>query len=459
MVTIKKIVLILLLMVGFSSFAQQKLLKTAKILSNHIITQTGYCSDGTDRQRNGVRRFHGPLEARIISFNNYQYIAYYEANGNIVIARKKINTNSDWEKSILQGYQIKSEDRHNKIALSISKGDGVIHISFDHHNTPQFNYAHSKLNVATNPDTIVWDNSIFELQPNLGLKNDTGLVTYPTFFELNATGDLIVYWRTGGSLGGEMNLANYNSVEHKWRFIGRISSQEGTYMGVKGTRGPYTAKFLDDANGNLHISWVFRERAFADEESKKGYFSEHGLYYAQSPDGGFTWKNNSGEVIADVKTNLVMGVNNMKELAVEIPLSLDPRHTGFNSIIDPVTNNYITLLNHYKPNTKEKKNFLYVRSPQGDWITKQTNLNQQGRLKIAGDRMYSFSLSGISYSDRSSDFTDWNTISFPFEFKSGSTNWDLNNLEKGVVTMVIQYVPKAYGNPTPIEVFNIKISE
>jgi hypothetical protein len=459
MVTIKNKILIVLLMVGFSSIAQQKLLKTAKIISSDIITQTGYCSDGTDRQNNGVRRFHGPMEAKIISFNNYQYISYYEANGDIVIARKKINIDSDWEKSIIQGYQIKSEDRHNKIALSISKGDGVIHIAFDHHNTPQFNYAHSKLNAATNPNNIGWDNTVFKLQPNLGLKNQTGLVTYPTFYELHSTGDLIVYWRTGGAVGGEMNLANYNSKDHQWRFIGRISTQEGTYLGVKGTRGPYTAKFLDDTHGNLHISWVFKEREFAAQESKKGHFSEHGLYYAQSPDGGFTWKNNSGKVIADVKKNLVMGVDNMKDLPVEIPLDLDPRHTGLNSIIDSVTNNYITVLNHYKPKTKDKKNFLYVRTPEGNWIVKQTNINQLGRLKMVGDRMYCFSLSGVSYSDRSSHFTIWKTIEFPFKFKGGNANWDINNIDKGVVSMVIQYSPTEYGNPTPIEIFNIKFSE
>ena len=111
-------ILMLLLAVGYSTVAQNKMLKTAKILSKTLITQTGYCSDGSDRAIDGVRRFHGPMEAKIISFKDYQYIAYYEGNGDVVIARKNLKTNSDWEKSILQGYQIKSEDRHNKIAIS-----------------------------------------------------------------------------------------------------------------------------------------------------------------------------------------------------------------------------------------------------------------------------------------------------------------------------------------------------
>ncbi|GAA4291093.1 BNR-4 repeat-containing protein [Aestuariibaculum suncheonense] len=457
MLKIKHLLKTLFFTVYISCFSQPKPFKTAKILSNHIITQTGYCSDGTDREQNGIRRFHGPMEAKITSYNNYQYIAYYEANGDIVIARKKINAESGWEKSIIQGYQITSEDRHNKIALSISKGDGVIHIAFDHHNTPQFNYAHSKLNVATNPDNVIWDNSVFELQPNLGLRNDTGLVTYPTFFELNSTGNLIVYWRTGGSLGGEMNLANYSSTDHEWRFIGKISSQEGTYLGVNSSRGPYTAKFLDDKYGNLHISWVFRERGFAEQESKKGHYSEHGLYYAQSSDGGFTWRDNFGKVIANVKVNLVMGVDNMRQLPIEIPLDLDPRHTGLNSIIDPVTNNYITLLNHFKPNTKKKINFLYIRTPKGDWITQETNLPHQGTIKMVDDKMYVFSTAGICVSDRSTNFSEWKTIPFPIQLKKGNSNWDTSNLEKGLISMVIQYSPENYGEPSPIEIFNIKL--
>lgn len=451
----KKIKLFLLLLVlSFSVVSQQKRIT---LLSKATVTQTGYCSDGTDREKAGKLRFHGPMEAKIITFNEYQYISYYEANGDVVVARKNIKLNSNWEKSILPGYKIQSEDRHNKIALSISKGDGVIHIAFDHHNTPQFNYAHSKVHTATNPTAVVWDNSVFKLQPNLGLKEETGLVTYPTFYQLNATGNLVVYWRTGGAVGGEMNLANYNSINHKWYFIGRISSQEGTYLGKTSSRGPYISKFLEDTEGVLHVSWLFRERAFADEEGKKGNFGEHGLYYAQSSDGGFTWKNNLGVIITDVKRKKVMGIDTMQDLSIEIPMHLNPVHTELTSIIDPVTNNFITLLNHYKPNTKQKKNFLYMRSPKGDWIAEETNLKQKGEIKMVGDIMYSFTTSGIYFAERSSNFTNWNALLFPISFKNGNANWDTSNLEKGSISMVIQYIPEKIGTPTPVEVFNFKL--
>ena len=90
---------------------------------------------------------------------------------------------------------------------------------------------------------------MFSLLPNLGLKSSTGLVTYPSFYPIKSTGNIIIYWRTGGAIGGEMNLANYSSTEHKWRFIGKISSRDGTYKGKKGTRGPYNAGFKSNGNG------------------------------------------------------------------------------------------------------------------------------------------------------------------------------------------------------------------
>uniref|UniRef100_UPI004047D192 BNR-4 repeat-containing protein n=1 Tax=Mariniflexile sp. TaxID=1979402 RepID=UPI004047D192 len=254
-----------------------------------------------------------------------------------------------------------------------------------------------------------------------------------------------------------MNLANYNSADHTWHFIGRISTQEGTYLGKNESRGPYTSKFADDAEGKLHVSWVFRERAFADEEGKKGNFAEHGLYYAQSSDGGFTWKNNSGEIIADVKNNLMMGIDNMKDLPLEIPMDLNPVHTGLTSVMDLKTNNFITILTQYKPGTKKKINYIHIRDSKGIWMTKETNLSHQGKIEIQGDRMFVFSGAGISVSNRSSDFTDWNTISFPVEFADGSTNWDTEQLDKGIISMVIQYNPKKLGEPTPVEIFDFKI--
>jgi hypothetical protein len=455
----KFVIFILIIIYANPLVGQEKkqLLDQSILISRNIITNTAYCSDGSDRAKeDGVPRFHGTMEAKITSFNNYQYISYYESDGSLVVARKKMIDKAEWEKSVVQGYKIKSQDRHNKIAMEISKGDGVIHLSFDHHNTPQLNYAKSDIGVASNPDSIVWDNTVFSLLPNLGLKNDTGLVTYPSFYPVASTGNIIVYWRTGGAIGGEMNLANYNSKDHQWRFIGKISTREGTYLGKKTTRGPYHSGFVSDASGTLHLAWLWRERL--EGRHVKDVIGNYGIFYAQSLDGGFTWKNSNGKEVANVIKNQLMGIDNIGNVPMEVPMEQNPTNVGFTSIVDFETGDFIAMLTRYIDKTTENSNFLYTRTPDGAWSSKETIMNGEGVMEFCKNQLFVFNETGIYYASRGSQFTDWEKIGFPFKFDDGGANWDTNQLEKGIITMAIQYAPNTIGEPSPIEIFDFKIS-
>jgi len=88
----KCLILIVIIVYHIHLVAQEKKqwLDQSILLSRDILTKTGYCSDGSDRARDGIARFQGPMEAKITSFKNYQYVSYYESNGNLVVARKKI---------------------------------------------------------------------------------------------------------------------------------------------------------------------------------------------------------------------------------------------------------------------------------------------------------------------------------------------------------------------------------
>ena len=101
---------------------------------------------------------------------------------------------------------------------------------------------------------------------------------------------------------------------------------------------------------------------------------------------------------------------------------------------------------------------MYTRLPNGIWTTNKTNLNHLGAITIQGDKLLVFSDSGVYFSDRNSDFITWKKIAMPIEFEKGSANWDFKNLDKGLVTMVIQYNPKKDGEPTAVEVFDFKIT-
>jgi hypothetical protein len=434
-----------------------KFLDTSQLVSRTIITDSAYCSDGSDRSRLGNPRFHGPMEAQILSFKNYQYISYYESRGDLVVARKKIAPSTQWQKSIVKGYKMHSQDRHNKIAMEISEGDGVIHLSFDHHNTPQINYAKSEIGVVTNPESVVWNDSVFTLVPNLGLKEDTGLVTYPNFFKVVTTGDIVLYWRTGGAIGGEMNLANYNSKDHKWYFVGKISSRKGSYMGKAGTRGPYHAGFKSDDKGILHLAWLWREEM--DLRNGAEGYGNHGLYYAQSPDGGFNWNNNKGKQVANVKSNLQMSIDNVGKVPIEIPMALNPSNVGFSSVIEPNTNDFLVLINHYNKDQKNNLNYLYKRNSEGAWKIYETNIEGSGKLFFYKDKLFFLNKNMIRYSDNKCNYKKWKIIEFPIQIEPGSANWETNQLDKGILSMVIQYSPEKIGDPTSIEVFDFKIME
>ncbi len=252
-----------------------------------------------------------------------------------------------------------------------------------------------------------------------------------------------------------MNLANYSSTKHEWQFIGRISSRDGVYQGKQGTRGPYNAGLKSDSNGVIHLSWLWREDVVL--RNGVGGIGNHGLYYAQSIDGGFSWTNSVGVEVANTKTNNTMSIDNMGTVPIKIPMTKNPTNVGLTAVIDAETNNYMVMVTHNIKGTDERINFLYTRTPDGVWSAKETIMNGEGVMRFYENQLFVFNESGIYCTSRVSKFNDWKKIEFPLKFKNGDANWDTYQLEKGIITMVIQYSPETKGAPSAIEVFDFKI--
>ena len=452
-----KIWLLLIFLTPLYGCAQQppEFLENVELLKRTTLTTTAYCSDGSDRARNGQPRFHGPMVARINSYKGFQYVSYYEANGNIILERNEIGSDT-WEKLIIPNYRMTSQDRHNKIALGISKADGVIHLSFDHHNSVTFNYAKSVSGLATDPEKFDWSSNLFTLQSNLGLEDNFGLITYPSFYDIESTGGLLMYWRTGGAIGGEMNLARYDPLLKSWTFIGQISSRDGSYNGQKGTRGPYHAGFVSDNYGKIHVGWLWRE---AEAQRKKNVnIGNHGISYAQSADGGKTWVSENGDIVADLEKGLVMTIDNPSGIAIEVPMELDPTNAGFTSIYDQYGHHLIFLISHLNDQKEELFNYLYVRDNKGQWTKYETGLKSGGQMIAVKNRLLLFNAGGVFYSKISDGFKNWVKLEHPFELKKGSVDWDLSRIEEGRVNFVIQYNPEKIGQPTPVELFELQLN-
>ena len=76
----------------------------------------------------------------LVSFGNWQFISFYNKDGNVVIGKRKLNE-THWELNVTD-YKGNIKDAHNDISIMID-GAGYLHMSWDHHNNP-LNYCKSQ---------------------------------------------------------------------------------------------------------------------------------------------------------------------------------------------------------------------------------------------------------------------------------------------------------------------------
>jgi len=126
----------------------------------------------------------------VVSHGNKQYVAYYDADGFVVLAKRKIGS-KNWEINKTQ-YKGNVRDAHNSISIMVD-GDGYLHMSWDHHGHP-LRYCRSKA-----PASL----ELTEKMPMTG-KNEQQ-VTYPEFYRF-PNGDLLFLYRDGASGRGNLML-------------------------------------------------------------------------------------------------------------------------------------------------------------------------------------------------------------------------------------------------------------
>lgn len=200
----------------------------------------------------------------VVTHGDIQYAAFYDANANVVLAKRKLGTGA-WEIQKTP-YKGNVRDAHNSISIMVD-GDGYLHMSWDHHGSP-LSYCRS-----TRPGSL----DLTEKIPMTGKKEDR--VTYPEFYRLS-NGDLIFLYRDGGSGRGDLMMNYYDLKTKKW------TQQQDAFINGEGQRNAYW-QMCTDIEGAIHISWVWRE--------SPDVATNHDICYARSKDGGKTWQKSSGE--------------------------------------------------------------------------------------------------------------------------------------------------------------------
>jgi len=276
----------------------------------------------------------------LVTFKNEQYTAYYNPDGKMVLAKRKLNSNT-WQTQITP-YSGNVKDAHNDISIAIDS-DGYLHVSWDHHDT-RLRYARSKT-----PFSL----ELGEEQAMTG--TDEAKVTYPEFHNL-PNGRLLFCYRSGASGRGNMVMKSYDVKTQKW------TSLQNNLLDGENQRSAYWQICV--GKKGIYISWVWRESWDVS--------TNHDICYAFSADGGQTWKKSTGE-----KYNLPI-TKATAEIAWEVPQKSSLINQTAMTV-DDEGNAYIT--SYWNTNRIPQYKVVYLN--KGKWNLFDTDF-QQNSFALGG---------------------------------------------------------------------------
>jgi hypothetical protein len=183
-------------------------------------------------------------------------------------------------------------DGHDCISFGID-GLGHMHLSWGMHGDP-FHYARS-LAPVTGANEIAFG-------PDGTMTGKENSVTYPQFLTL-PNGDLLYFFREGGSGNGDLFLNRYRIASQSWSNVHLSGTKQLAFIKGTGFTPNYNAywqKPCIDANGNIHMAWTWRYNSDSPA-GEVGYQTNHDFAYAWSPDEGVTWKWPEGTRIEAIR--------------------------------------------------------------------------------------------------------------------------------------------------------------
>lgn len=230
----------------------------------------------------------------LITHGEWRYATYYGDDRGVRLARQ--NPQGAWE-TITLPMSLSRTDSHNTLALGASPADGRLHICAGHHNG-LMQYTFSSPNFLNNTPTL--SDSLFSTPTSTLNGVVIGNMTYPTF-TTKPNGELLFWWRNGGSGNGRLRLAEWSNGV--WTILGDVTSSTGTYTASNGgqsnSRNFYWTIPMYDSDGTLHMCGTWREfNPAVLTVNYNGVIANHHTSYVRSSDDGRTWFNNVGTQVA-----------------------------------------------------------------------------------------------------------------------------------------------------------------
>lgn len=248
----------------------------------------------------------------LVTHGGHQYAAWYAADRTLVVARRVL-PDGRWQALRLDAV-LWADDSHNNVTLAVSPRDGRLHVALATHSS-HVRYLRSLPGLTTG--AAPWRSTSFEaVRGHLpGAVAKVRGWTYPTF-EL-AGHDLLLTWREGNSVSGWQALARYDD-RGGWRHLGRFTGPAGSWQGpggVSSSRNAYLHGFTHNPRtGDLEITWTWREHPSAQDPRCAATPTNRDLGYARSPDGGLTWLDQAGAVVARTGTGDVITTDDAAEV-------------------------------------------------------------------------------------------------------------------------------------------------
>lgn len=269
----------------------------------------------------------------IVTHKNIQYVAFYDDNANVMLAKRRIGT-ENWEIRKTQ-YKGNVSDAHNSISIMVD-GDGFLHISWDQHNNP-LRYCRSRKS-----GSLELSEKIFMT----GKKEQN--VTYPEFYKL-PDGNLIFIYRDGSSGNGNIMMNHYDIKLKVW------SQLQDSFIDGEEQRNAYWQTTID-TEGVIHISWVWRETW--------DVATNHDICYAKSLDGGKTWQKSNGEKyelpITAASAEYACRIPQKSELINQTSMCVDFKGCPY-------------IATYWKPNGTDVPQYFLVYHDGESWRTSQVS--------------------------------------------------------------------------------------
>jgi hypothetical protein len=216
----------------------------------------------------------------ILTFNGFQYAAFWNTGPRVVLARRPSGDNPWLKIEMAPGYTSTSTDAHHTISLGVSPRDGRLHISFDQHDS-DLRYVQSVPGLLTRPDTVPWATESFGPVGSELSGRAVQQLTYPRFVT-SPGGLLLLSYRRGATGQGDEVLWQYDGTTGTW-------TELGVYIAGRDDGVNAYLHGLEYSGRRLHAAWCWRTTADPS--------TNFDLAYAWSDDDGRTWHNNEGEPV------------------------------------------------------------------------------------------------------------------------------------------------------------------